>query len=506
MFLALLLSALTIGGYFIYRECTKNEDHFKERGIPFDKPQFLWGNCAELFKRKLNMFDFTRKIYGLHPDERVVGLFALRKPTLLIRDPDLIKQLVVKEFDNLMGHGAVIDEEMDDLMGSSLISLNGQKWKDMRSTLSPVFTGSKMRMMFQLIVEVCEQMMTHLEERVGGSDPELLNLEVKDLAGKFTNDIIALCAFGLKCDTMKDKDNEFYSLGQQVMDFKSRGKSLKFLGFQIFPKILKFFKVQIVETPLKDFFRGIVLNTMQYRMENNVHRPDVISLLMEARKEGKWTDDELIAQCFIFFLAGFDTSSTAVSFAIYQVATNPEVQERLIEEIRGVQRELQGTKLTYEVIQEMKYLDAVVSEVLRIMPPVAFTDRVCTKEFTFDDQKGFKYHFREGDSIWIPMFGLHMDEKYFKDADQFNPDRFMPENRHLINPDTYMPFGVGQRNCIASRFALMEVKAFLFHFLANFSIQATEKTQIPLKIVPSMGSVDTEHGIHIGIRKREASE
>lgn len=506
MFLALLLSAITIGGYFIYRECTKNEDYFKERGITYDKPKFLWGNCGDLFKRKLNLFDFTRKLYGQHPDERVVGVFALRKPTLLIRDPELIKQLVVKEFDNFMGHGAVVDQEMDNLMGHTLISLNGQKWRDMRATLSPVFTGSKMRMMFQLIVEVCEQMVTHLEERVGESGQELMDLEMKDLATKYTNDIIALCAFGLKCDTMRDKDNEFYSLGQQVMDFKSRSKSLKFLGFRIFPKILKFFKVQIVEAPLKDFFRGIVLSTMKYRTENNVHRPDVISLLMEARKEAKWTDDELIAQCFIFFLAGFDTSATAVSFAVYQVAINQEVQERLIEEIKGVQRELQGAKLTYEVIQEMKYLDAVVSEVLRIMPPVAFTDRVCTKEFTFDDNKGFKHHFVEGDNIWIPMFGLHMDEKYFRDAEQFNPDRFMGENKQLINPDTYMPFGVGQRNCIASRFALMEVKAFLFYFLANFSIQATERTQIPLKIMPTMGSVDTEHGIYIGLRKREMTQ
>ena len=104
----------------------------------------------------------------------------------------------------------------------------------------------------------------------------------------------------------------------------------------------------------------------------------------------EWEDDDLTAQCILFFLAGFDTVAVLMCFMSHELAVNPDIQERLYEEVKEVNEELNGKPLTYEVLQKMKYLDMVVSETLRKWPPAVATDRYCNKEFILDDGKGTK--------------------------------------------------------------------------------------------------------------------
>lgn len=452
-------------------------------------------------------------------------------PIVLLRDPELVKHLVVKEFDHFADHRVFIDETMDTLFGNSLISLTGQKWKDMRATLSPAFTGSKMRLMFELIVEVSEQMMGYIKKEAESKG--MLELEMKQICSKFTNDVIALCAFGIKVDSFNDEDNEFHKTGKDMMNFAKPSRMWRFLGFRMLPKLMTFFKIPLMDEYIKTFFRRIVLNTMKVREEKNIHRPDMINLLMEVRKgtlehktteeevesvgfatvqesdvgkkahKRNWTDDEVVAQCFLFFFAGFDTSSTVMSFAAYELTVNTDIQDKLYHEIREVNSELAGRKLTYEILQKMKYLDMVTSEVLRKWPPAPATDRYCVKDLDYEDESGLKIKFEKGVGLWIPVYGFHRDPKYYPNPDTFDPERFSDENKHLINIDTYLPFGAGPRNCIGSRFALMEVKALLYFLLLNFSFNVIQKTDIPLKLKTSLGGVATENGIWIGLKARE---
>ena len=104
----------------------------------------------------------------------------------------------------------------------------------------------------------------------------------------------------------------------------------------------------------------------------------------------EWEDDDLTAQCMLFFLAGFDTVSVLMCFMAHELAVNPDVQDRLYEEVKEIKKELNGKPLTYEILQKMQYLDMVVSETLRKWPPGIVSDRVCTKEFVMDDGKGTK--------------------------------------------------------------------------------------------------------------------
>lgn len=149
-------------------------------------------------------------------------MMDMTRPIFVIRDPELIKQVGVKDFDHFMDHQPVFGNPEYDhpnlLVGKSLFTLAGQRWKTMRATLSPAFTGSKMRQMFELIVECSERMATYYREEAKSKGPQ--EYEMKDVFSRFANDVVATCAFGLAVDSVKDKDNEFYVNGKKMMNFK----------------------------------------------------------------------------------------------------------------------------------------------------------------------------------------------------------------------------------------------------------------------------------------------
>ena len=130
------------------------------------------------------------------------------------------------------------------------------------------------------------------------------------------------------------------------------------------------------------------------------------------------------------------------------------------------------------------------------------SDRVCAKDFDVDVD-GKKLTIEKGITILSLFYGLHMDPEYFPDPYKFDPERFSEENRRNIDPDTYLPFGIGPRNCIGSRFALMELKTIFYYLMLNFRFEVTEKTQIPLKLVNNPITAKTEKGIWMALVPRD---
>lgn len=191
---------------------------------------------------------------------------------------------------------------------------------------------------------------------------------------------------------------------------------------------------------------------MKYRTEHNIVRPDMINLLMETKKETssqQWTDDEIVAQCFIFFFAAFENNANLICSMCHDLADNPQVQKKLFEECLAVKKELNGSKLDYDIVNKMKYMDMVVQETMRKWALASVTDRVCSEDYTLTDEHDNKiFDFKKGDRIWLPLIGLMSDERHFPNPQQYDPERFSEENKDKIPPFAYIPFGVGPRNCI----------------------------------------------------------
>ncbi|CAB3238026.1 unnamed protein product [Arctia plantaginis] len=439
-------------------------------------------------------------LYNKYPEERFIGRFEFLNEMVLIRDLELVKQITIKDIDYFLDHRSFFSETQS-FFARNLFSMKGQEWKDMRSTLSPAFTSSKIRLMVPFMVEVGDQMIAMLKSKIKNSNKDYINVDCKDLTTRYANDVIASCAFGLKVNSLIDKDNEFYVRGKETSIFSFRQILMFFLIMNL-PTVAKIFNWDFMSQATKDFFRNLILGTMEERELKNITRHDMIHLLMEARKGSLkhenvktkddaagfatveesavgvkeinrvWTDDDIIAQAVLFFVAGFETASSGMCFLLYELAVNPDIQDRLAKEIRD-HNVKNGGKFDFNSIQNMKYLDMVVSELLRLWPPGVALDRQCTKDYNLGrPNKNAEKDFivRKGTGITIPVYAFHRDPKFFSNPEKFDPERFSEENKHKINPFAYMPFGIGPRNCLGSRFALCEMKAITYQLLLHMEI------------------------------------
>ncbi|CAK1596655.1 unnamed protein product [Parnassius mnemosyne] len=506
---------------------------FSRYGVKQFKPIPIVGNMARVMLRMNHFTDDTQRLYNAFPEERFIGRFEFLSPMVMLKDIDLIKKITVKDFEHFLDHRSLVNENVDPFFGRNLFSLKGEEWKDMRSTLSPAFTSSKMRLMVPFMVEVGEQMIKSLKKEIQTSPGEYIDVDGKDLTTRYANDVIASCAFGLKVDSLSDKSNLFYKMGKITANFTFK-KVLKFFAIISCPTVAKILRITAFDKAANEFFWNLVMNTINDREAKQIVRPDMIHLLMEAKKVrlthedkgaidadagfatveessvGKkntnrvWTDIDLVAQAVLFFIAGFDTVSSAMSFALHEIAVHPEVQQRLYEEIKEHDEKNRGT-LNYNSIQSLKYLDMVVSEVLRLWPPAIALDRLCIKDYNLEKpniQATQDYIVRKGESIMIPVWAIHHDPKYYPDPEKFDPERFSEENKHLIKPFTYIPFGLGPRNCIGSRFALCEVKVMLYQLLLHMELSPCEKTCIPAKLSTSTFNIILQGGHWFKVRCR----
>ncbi|CAG5032383.1 unnamed protein product [Parnassius apollo] len=467
-------------------------------------------------------------------DERFVGRYEFLRPVVMIRDIELIKKICVKDIDHFLDHRVFLDVKVDPFFGRNIFSLKGQEWKDMRSTLSPAFTSSKIRSMVTFMNEVGEQMLKSLKMKLQNTETGFIDVDCRDLTTRYANDVIASCAFGLKVDSHTDRNNIFYKMANLASTFNFK-ELLKFFALDSWPFLNKTFNITMFPKSTTEFFKKLVMNSIAEREAKQIIRPDMIHLLMEAKrgnlrhkskgaaekvtclKTGEdystsvtivdrvWSDDDLVAQAMLFILGGFDTISSSTFFALYELAMHPEIQERLAMEIKEHNAK-NGGRLDYNTILDMTYLDMVVSEVLRIWSLGIVLERICTKDYNLgktNEEATQDYIVRKGESVMIPVWAIHHDPKYYPDPEKFDPERFSEENKHLIKPFTYMPFGLGVRNCLGSRFALCEVKVILYQLLLHMEISPCEKTCVPAKLTTNTFLLRLRGGHWLRFRPRQ---
>jgi len=495
--LSILTSTIAIYYYFF-----KDLNFFKKYGILHIPPWPVLGNMAPVFLRQLSIAELIQKIYQLNPDAKYVGFFDSMNPVVVIRDPELIKSIAVKNFDSFTDHRGFIDEENDPLFGKNLVSLRGEKWRDVRNLLSPAFTSSKMKAMFKLMSD-CAANFTEFLSKLP-SDKSVM--EMKDCFTRYTNDVIATCAFGISVDSMRNPTNEFYVYGKDATTFNTL-RTIKFYLVRSMPTITKMLGIKFIDNRIGQFFKDLVRNTIDARDRQNIVRPDMLQLMMESRgKRGpgkELTIDDMTAQAFLFFFGGFDTVSTLMCFAVHEIAVNPSIQTKLRNEVDDVLKKTNG-ELTYEALNGMEYLDAVINEALRFWPVAVFQDRLCVQDFELPPALPGDMPFivKKGSVVWFPVYGLHRDSKFFEKPDEFYPERFLDENKKNLNINAYLPFGIGPRMCIGNRFALLETKVVIFYLLARCELKLCAKTCHPLRLSKKSFTMLAEGGFWLKVQAR----
>ncbi|PSN49030.1 hypothetical protein C0J52_09647 [Blattella germanica] len=429
-------------GLMIYLYGIRTYSYFLNRKVPFIKPRAFIGNAGPMLTQTMSIPEYVVWLYNELKGHPYGGIYQFRTPAVLLRDPDLIKTVTVKDFEYFTDH------------------MN--RWKDMRAILSPAFTSSKMKTMFVLVDECGKQLVNFLEKCYSGYTPEKpckiekeggkLVVELKDLFTRYTNDVIATSAFGVGVDSLM-------------------------LDIPLLPKrVKKYFKSLIIDTiatreekgiirpdlmldiPLlpkrvKKYFKSLIIDTIATREEKGIIRPDLVQLLMQAIKEA--LEDQ----------------------------KNPNSHMRATREEKGIIRPdlvqllMQAKK---EALEDQKNPNSHMRETLRLYPPSVATDRCCVKKYTLPSHPPLEI--MPGECVSIPIYAIHRDPEYFPNPDTFDPERFSDENKHNIKPSTFFPFGIGPRICIGSRFALMESKIALVKLLHKFNLKVVPKTPIPIQI------------------------
>ena len=499
----LTLTLLLFICYGLYYYFKKKTSFFKDLGIPYAPGVPLLGALAAPILRRKHTTEVLLEIYNLYPTAKYVGTFDFNRPAILLRDPELIKSVTIKNFDNFPDHRAFFDDSIDPLMGSNLFNMTGERWKEARSLLSPAFTSSKMKAMFELMAACGKNFVDFIAEQ-----PESFrsSIPTKDLFTKYTNDVIATCAFGITVDSLRDPSNDFYVLGRQATNLEGLN-GVKFFLSRAVPSLMKLFNITFVTKKVADFFKNIVSGTISLRDEKGISRPDMIQLMMDARgKDNKYLKldiSEMTAQAFIFFFGGFDTTSTQMCVIAHELAINPDIQKKLQDEIDSV-LEKTGGKPTYEAINGMLYLDAIFNESMRFHTQAVILDRVCTTSFELPPAlPGCKpFTVKPGMSIWISPAGIHRDPNYYENPNVFDPDRYYSK-KVSINDVSNMAFGIGPRSCIGNRFAILETKILFFFLLSKFTLVPNEKTCIPLKYSKKNLTLVAEGGFWLAMKSRE---
>lgn len=389
----------------------------------------------------------------------------------------------------------------DDPLSNHLVVMESEPWKKLRTKLTPTFTSGKMKFMFPTVVEIGERFRNCLVEVVQQHD----ELEIKDLLARFSTDVIGTCAFGIECNSLKDPNAEFKRYGRAV--FEKPRHSLIFSAFlQTFKKLARKLHIKSIRDDVALFFMKVVRETVEYREKNKVQRNDFMDILIKLKnkdttdKSEAITFNELAAQSYVFFLAGFETSSTMLTFCLYELALNPVIQEKARNVIREAYKKHNGC-FTYEMLMNMPYIDQVLQgdfcshqmlctlyalilihsniETLRKYPPVAILDRKSESDYQVS---ATNLTIEKGVKVLIPILAIQHDPKYYPNPEKFDPDRFEIEEVKKRNPMTWLPFGDGPRNCIGIRFGMMQARIALVTLLNNFEFSPGTNLPIPIII------------------------
>ncbi|XP_050964180.1 cytochrome P450 3A40-like [Labeo rohita] len=337
-------------------------------------------------------------------------------------------------------------------------------------------------------------MKTHshiLVENLGKSAKRGEAADIKEFFGAYSMDVVTSTAFSVDIDSLNNPKDPFVTNIKKMLKFDFLNPM--FLIIALFPflaPVLDKMNFALFPTSVTDFFYAALQKIKSEKVANNhkKKRVDFLQLMIDSQTEGKTehgsidehtekglSDHEILSQSMIFIFAGYETTSSTLSFFFYNMATNPEAMKKLQDEID--QTFPNKAPVDYEGIMNMDYLDAALSESLRLFPVAGRLERVCKKTV---DINGLLIP--KDTVVMIPTYALHRDPDYWSDPESFKPERFTKGNKESIDPYMYMPFGLGPRNCIGMRFAQVSMKLAIVEILQRFDISVCAETQVPLEL------------------------
>lgn len=507
----------------------------KMYNLPGPRPWPIVGNILQYFRySRPSLSVLWREKYG-----KVSIHFTGLTPHVIIGDREVYRQICTKDFDYMTDHdfqASIVDK----CLHNSIFFQGGIKWKSRRALLSPTFTSAKMKRMYK-IMNICandlvdcigEQLDAH-EAKFGCLDGFVMNS--KNTYSLYSIDGIASCCYAIKLGREKGKfsiaeTSKPNSLFRHLLNIFRVDISRVITTF-LLPKFLLRF---LGENSTAESFRKIsrtMQHIMESRKEGDTRYDDYIQILINANTpdqtldlskddesenhhvnhssktlidehekikragqlDGTCTDElsreELISNAVVLMVVGLETTALSLTAATYCLAHYPRIQDKLHEALTKIAVKSETSDkydFDYTALSSCEYLDAVVSESLRLLSPAVLTDRVVNTDYRIE-----KYNttLPKGTHVLLDIHSIHRDPDNWPEPEKFDPERFMPENRHKILPGSYTPFGQGPRHCLAMRFTLAETKLAIAKLVMAYTFIAVKGSKFPPICLPSSSNL-----------------
>ncbi|WP_299896868.1 cytochrome P450 [uncultured Ruegeria sp.] len=383
--------------------------------------------------------------------------------SFMINQPDLIQTVLKKRPDDFPKSGR-ISEGLRPLLGNSVFLTNGETWKRQRRIIDPAFEGGRLKDTFPAMLAAAEACVERLRPHVGGQ------IEFEEQTSHAAADVIFRTLFSVPIE---------HVIASQVFDkfraYQREQPLLNLAAFVPLPKWLPRFHSRATKQNARDI-RALIAEltgTRAKAIKDGTAPDDLATKIMTTAdpETGQFFDpEEMVDQVAIFFLAGHETSASALAWTLYLMALYPEWQQKVADEAAVLDDP------SFVSVSKLRISRDVFREALRLYPPVPMMVReaACPERFRNRDVP-------VGAQIVISPWHLHRQERLWDNPDGFDPMRWDTENGKRCQRDAYIPFSAGPRVCTGAGFAMVEGPLILSMLLRRFRFETIPgKTPVPV--------------------------
>jgi cytochrome P450 len=499
--------------------------YWSRRNVKTPRPVPVFGNFLSVllnYRQQLEL-EWPKK-FG-----KVYGFYLGTSPRLVIADASVLREICIKNFSAFPNHHFF--NVPNKYQKHFLVTQKDDHWRAVRAILTPTFSSGRIKAMYRLLSDCADDLCREHQRRIDIGEPII---DTRQIYGSFSMSSTLKSFYGLNLSlnlelqlqqekaAAKNMERKQVATGNEQMTaaaFAKRSKEafqqnlVRFAITNIFPaNLLDFLGYHSMDERRLEFFAEMVKKLIEQRQRATAEYNDYLQLLIKAKASdeiertenehhedhhaaeidnqmGAWraskmklTEMETLCLGMMFVLVATETTKTLISHAIYLLARHKDIQERLHKEVMQIatyeeRNDSQWVRsFKYDDLIACEYLDCVISETLRLMPPILVMDRVASEDYHIE-----KYNVTvpKGTIINLAYYSIHNDPDYWPEPAKFDPERFNRENRRKIVPGSYTPFGMGPRACIGFRFALAEAKVGIAKLLCEFEFEPAPNTKYP---------------------------